>query len=101
MRCSKQLLIFWLATAAGQLWQQQQQLGTGQLTGGRARRQDDLYLEHMYSHYLQQEGRYHAHPQENFGGFYSFTYQLKRVITTEDVSSRRHLLKFSLGTLKG
>jgi hypothetical protein len=69
----------WLATAAaGQLWQQPQQLGTPQLTGGRARRQDDLYLEHMYSHYLQQEGRYHAHPQENaFAGFLLLNFMAK------------------------
>jgi hypothetical protein len=28
--------------------------------------QEDLYMEHMYSHYLQQEARYHGHHQALF-----------------------------------
>jgi hypothetical protein len=34
--------------------------------------QEDLYMEHMYSHYLQQEARYHGHHQALFTFYYHF-----------------------------
>ena len=75
-----QLLVAWLAVA-GQL------LPMGgaeaQLAGSRReKRQEDLYLEHMYSHYLQQEGRYHSHPQAYFSTATLQNYR-RRVNTNE------------------
>jgi hypothetical protein len=32
--------------------------------------QEDLYMEHMYSHYMQQEARYHGHHQALFTFYY-------------------------------
>jgi hypothetical protein len=34
--------------------------------------QEDLYMEHMYSHYLQQEARYHGHHQALFTFYFTF-----------------------------
>ncbi len=36
--------------------------------------QEDLYMEHMYSHYLQQEARYHGHHQALFTFYYHFSF---------------------------